>query len=433
MTDRSAELFKRARLVIPGGVNSPVRSFGGVGCEPLFISSAAGQYVMDEDGEKYTDYISSWGPMILGHTHPDVIDAVRRAAANGTSFGLSSRLEVEMAELVCSLVPCVEMIRMVSSGTEAVLSALRLARGFTGRDRVVKFEGCYHGHVDSMLVKAGSGLAAAGLPDSAGVLPDEAAATITCAYNDLQGLTDIFKSDGDRIAAVIIEPVGANMGVVPPGGGFLEGIREITEKYGSLLIFDEVITGFRLGASCASGYFGITPDISVFGKIIGGGLPVGAYGGRKEIMSRVAPLGPVYQAGTLSGNPVAMAAGLAALGILRERPAVYERIGKLGSGLTSGLNNIFRQYGTEATAQGIGSLLTVFFTGGPVRDYNDAKKSDTSRYARWFNGLLRRGILIAPSQFEAMFISAAHTEEDIKDFLTAAEEIISSGEYGAAR
>lgn len=429
----SAELFERAGRVIPGGVNSPVRSFRGVGREPLFIRAAAGRHVTDEDGARYTDYISSWGPMILGHAHPDVIEAVRRAAADGTSYGLPSRLEVELAELVCSLVPCVEMVRMVSSGTEAVLSALRLARGFTGRDRVVKFEGCYHGHADSMLVKAGSGLAAAGIPDSAGVLPCEAAATITCAYNDLQGLADIFKSQGDGIAAVIVEPVGANMGVVPPATGFLEGLREITEKYGALLIFDEVITGFRLGASCASGYFGITPDISVFGKIIGGGLPVGAYGGRKDIMSRVAPLGPVYQAGTLSGNPVAMAAGLAALNILWERPAVYEHIGRLGNGLTAGLNNIFRQYGAEASAQGVGSLSTVFFTSGPVRDYNDAKKCDASRYAGWFNALLRRGILVAPSQFEAMFISAAHTDGDIKDFLAAAEEIVSAGEYDAAR
>lgn len=430
---RSIELFERACRVIPGGVNSPVRSFSGVGRKPLFIARAKGQSVWDEDGQRYTDYISSWGPMILGHAHPGVTESVIRAAEEGTSFGLPSRLEVEMAELVCSLVPGLDMVRMVSSGTEAVLSALRLARGFTGRSKVVKFEGCYHGHSDSMLVKAGSGLAEAGLPDSAGVPSSVAALTLTCPYNNLQALSDIFRVDGDNVAAVIVEPVGANMGVVPPCEGFLKGLREITEKHGALLIFDEVITGFRLGASGASGYYWVTPDISVFGKIIGGGLPVGAYGGRRDIMSCVAPLGPVYQAGTLSGNPVAMAAGLAVLSILKSTPAIYEHVGCLGSKLITGLNRIFSEHGVSALAQGVGSLVTVFFTDGPVTNYSDAKKSDTARYARWFNALLSRGILTAPSQFEAMFISAAHTDEDMRCFLRAAEEIVSAGEYDATR
>lgn len=427
--NESEKLFARASSVIPGGVNSPVRSFGGVGRTPFFVSRAQEQYLWDADGKKYTDYISSWGPMILGHAHPVILEAVRRAASNGTSFGLSTSLEVEMAELVCSILPSVEMIRMVSSGTEAALSALRLARGYTGRNMIVKFEGCYHGHADSMLVKAGSGLASSGIPDSAGVLPAEASATLTCAYNDINGLAEIFKSHGGDIAAVIVEPIAANMGVVLPQKDFLKDIREITEKYGALLIFDEVITGFRLGTSCASGYFALTPDLSIFGKIIGGGLPVGAYGGRKEIMSRVAPLGPVYQAGTLSGNPLAMTAGLVVLKILNENPIIYERLENLGRQLISGLNSLFKKNYVKATAQGIGSLGTVFFTDAPIFDYSGAKRCDTARYARWFGGLADRGILIAPSQFEAMFISAAHTEEDIKYFLDAAEDIVAGRDF----
>lgn len=427
--NESSKLFARASCVIPGGVNSPVRAFGGVGGSPLFINRAADQYLWDEDGERYTDYISSWGPMILGHARPEIIEAIRAAALNGTSFGLPTRLEVEMAELVCSLVPSVEMLRMVSSGTEAVLSSLRLARGYTGRSMIVKFEGCYHGHADSMLVKAGSGLATAGIPDSAGVLPAVAAATLTCAYNDLKGLAEIFKKHGADIAAVIVEPVGANMGVAQPRESFLKGLRAITEKHGALLIFDEVITGFRLGVSCASGYFDITPDISTFGKIIGGGLPAGAYGGRKEIMSMVAPLGPVYQAGTLSGNPLAMAAGLTALKILDNNREIYDYLENLGGELVSGLNSIFAQYGVAALAQGVGSLATVFFADAQVFDYSGAKACDTDRYARWFSGLLSRGILVAPSQFEAMFISAAHTEADIKYLLGAAREIVTGKDF----
>ncbi len=426
---RSLELFARAEKVIPGGVNSPVRAFRSVGRTPIFIEKAEGSSVWDADGKRYTDYIGSWGPMFLGHSHPAVVEAVQKAASLGTSYGLPTEPEVEMAELVTSLVPSVDMVRMVSSGTEAVLSAVRAARGFTGREMIVKFEGCYHGHSDSMLVKAGSGLATAGQPDSAGVTKDTASLTLTCRYNDLESLEEIFKNFGDKIAAVILEPVAANMGVVPPKEGFLSGVRTITEKHGALLIFDEVITGFRLSVNCASSYFGITPDLSTFGKIIGGGLPVGAYGGRRDIMSCIAPLGPVYQAGTLSGNPIAMAAGLTALGILKDSPEIYARTEKLRTKLSDGLSLIFKEAEIVAQAQGIGSLGTLFFTDGKVESYDDAKRSDTARYARYFNGLLDRGILVAPSQFEALFISASHTEEDIEYFLKSVKEIAGEKDF----
>ena len=426
---RSSELFARAEKVIPGGVNSPVRAFRSVGRTPIFIEKAEGSSVWDADGKRYTDYIGSWGPMFLGHSHPAVVEAVQKAASLGTSYGLPTEPEVEMAELVTSLVPSVDMVRMVSSGTEAVLSAVRAARGFTGREMIVKFEGCYHGHSDSMLVKAGSGLATAGQPDSAGVTKDTASLTLTCRYNDLESLEEIFKNFGDKIAAVILEPVAANMGVVPPKEGFLSGVRAITEKHGALLIFDEVITGFRLSVNCASSYFGITPDLSTFGKIIGGGLPVGAYGGRRDIMSCIAPLGPVYQAGTLSGNPIAMAAGLTALGILKDSPEIYARTEKLRTKLSDGLSLIFKEAEIVAQAQGIGSLGTLFFTDGKVESYDDAKRSDTARYARYFNGLLDRGILVAPSQFEALFISASHTEDDIEYFLKSVKEIAGEKDF----
>ena len=447
--DRNAELFARAERLIPGGVNSPVRAFRSVGGTPVFAARAKGQYLWDENGKRYTDYIGSWGPMILGHAYEPVVEAVKKAAELGTSYGLPTEAEVEMAELVCSLVPGVEMVRMVSSGTEAVLSALRVARGFTGREVVVKFEGCYHGHSDSMLVKAGSGLATAGQPDSAGVTRGTAATTLTCAYNDADELERIFAEHGERIAAVIVEPVAANMGVVLPEDGydpmpecgeweehthcgrmipgkkgFLERVREITQRYGALLIFDEVITGFRLGINCASGYFGVTPDLSTFGKIIGGGLPVGAYGGRRDVMSCVAPIGPVYQAGTLSGNPIAMAAGLTALKTLRDNPNIYRDLNYLRASLGAGLAAMFAEKGVRAFVQGIESLSTVFFTEKPVFCYADAKKSDTARYARFFNGMLSRGVLMAPSQFEAMFLSAAHTNDDVEQFLDAAKATI---------
>lgn len=449
--DRNAELFARAERVIPGGVNSPVRAFRSVGGTPVFASRAKGQYLWDENGKKYTDYIGSWGPLILGHAYEPIVEAVTKAAERGASFGLPTEAEVEMAELVCSLVPGIEMVRMVSSGTEAVLSALRVARGFTGRELVVKFEGCYHGHSDSMLVKAGSGLATAGQPDSAGVTRGTAATTLTCAYNDADGLEKIFAEHGEHIAAVIVEPVAANMGVVlpeegydpvpacgeweehthcgrliPGKKGFLERLREITARYGALLIFDEVITGFRLGINCASGYFGVTPDLSTFGKIIGGGLPVGAYGGRRDVMSCVAPLGPVYQAGTLSGNPLAMAAGLATLKTLRDNQNIYRDLNYLRASLGAGLATMFAEKGLRAFVQGIESLSTVFFSETPVYSYADAKKCDTARYARFFNGMLARGVLMAPSQFEAMFLSAAHTNEDIEYFLDAAKATINT-------
>lgn len=427
--DRGAELFSRAERVIPGGVNSPVRAFKSVGTTPVFAARAKGQYLFDENGKQYTDYIGSWGPMILGHAYEPVVEAVAKAAERGTSFGLPTEAEVEMAELVCSLVPGVEMVRMVSSGTEAVLSALRVARGFTGRELVVKFEGCYHGHSDSMLVKAGSGLATAGQPDSAGVTRGTAEATLTCGYNDADALEQIFAAQGENIAAVIVEPVAANMGVVPPDDGFLEKLREITHRYGALLIFDEVITGFRLGINCASGYYGVTPDLSTFGKIIGGGLPVGAYGGRRDVMSCVAPIGPVYQAGTLSGNPLAMAAGLATLKTLRAKPEIYEKLAALGASFGAALAMLFAEKGLPVCVQSVESLSTVFFAEGPVRSYADAKRCDTARYAKFFNGMLSRGILLAPSQFEATFLSAAHTESDIERFLDAAKETVSAEDF----
>ncbi|MEG1602191.1 MAG: glutamate-1-semialdehyde 2,1-aminomutase [Cloacibacillus sp.] len=418
------KLFEEAQLVIPGGVNSPVRAFQKVGQTPIFAVRGEGACIWDAQGKKYTDYIGSWGPLILGHAYPPVIDAVCEAAKEGTSFGLPTPREVEMAQLITELVDGVEMVRMVSSGTEAVLSALRAARGFTGRSLILKFEGCYHGHSDAMLVKAGSGLATAGQPDSAGVPAETAAATLTCRYNDLDAVKAIFAAHKGEIAAVIVEPVGANMGVVPPAEGFLEGLRRVTKEDGALLIFDEVITGFRLSIHCASAYFGITPDMWTFGKIIGGGLPVGAYGGRRDVMSMVAPIGPVYQAGTLSGNPVAMAAGLAALSALRENPLIYGELEVRGERLRKGLRLIFEKQGLPACVQGEGSLSTVFFTEGPVMNYDDASKSDTERYARFWRGMAERGILMAPSQFEALFISAAHTVADIEYFIASADEVI---------
>ena len=416
------KLFEEAQKVMPGGVNSPVRAFKKVGHTPIFVVRGEGAYVWDADGVRYTDYIGSWGPLILGHAYPPVTDAICAAAGEGTSFGLPTPREVEMAQLITELVDGVEMVRMVSSGTEAVLSALRAARGFTGRSLILKFEGCYHGHSDAMLVKAGSGLATAGQPDSAGVPAETAAATLTCRYNDIEAVKEIFAAHKGEIAAVIVEPVGANMGVVPPAEGFLEGLRSVTQADGALLIFDEVITGFRLSIHCASAFFGIKPDMWTFGKIIGGGMPVGAYGGRRDIMSMIAPLGPVYQAGTLSGNPVAMAAGLATLSALRENQLIYGELEMRGERLRKGLREIFAERGIKACVQGEGSLATIFFTDGPVTNYDEAARSDTERYARFWNGMFRRGILMAPSQFEALFISAAHSAADIEYFLTCAGE-----------
>lgn len=416
---RSESLFAEAVNYIPGGVNSPVRAFGSVGENPRFIQKGQGAYITDVDGRTYLDFIGSWGPMILGHNHPQVLEAVRKACENGLSFGAATEAEVVMAKLICEMVPSIEMVRMVNSGTEAVMSAVRAARGYTGRNKIVKFAGCYHGHSDAMLVKAGSGVMTAGVPDSAGVPEGCSQDTLTAVYNDIQSVEELFTACGKEIAAVIIEPVGANMGVVPPKEGFLQALRDLCTQNGSLLIFDEVITGFRLGVDGAQGYFHITPDLTTFGKIIGGGMPVGAYGGRKEVMEMVAPLGPVYQAGTLSGNPVAMAAGIAQLRILKETPDFYEKLEKRSAQLFDGIRGIIKESGREYQVNHIGSLGCLFFTREPVTDYAAAKTADTEEFAKYFRHMLKAGIYLAPSQFEAMFVSAAMTEEDIERTLAA--------------
>lgn len=416
---KSEMLFERGVKCIPGGVNSPVRAFGSVGETPRFIASARGARLTDADGRTYLDYVGSWGPMILGHGHPAVLEAVEQACKKGLSFGAATEAEVEMAELICSIVPSIEMVRMVNSGTEAVMSAVRASRGYTGRNKLVKFAGCYHGHSDAMLVKAGSGVMTAGVPDSAGVPSGCTEDTLTAVYNDLESVEKLFEAYGKEIAAVIVEPAGANMGVVLPEKGFLEGLRRICTEHGSLLIFDEVITGFRLGLSGAQGYYGIEPDLTTFGKIIGGGMPVGAYGGRKEIMEMVAPAGPVYQAGTLSGNPVAMAAGLAQIRLLRDTPGFYEELHKKSGRLFTGMEEILKEAEKPWQLNHIGSLGCLFFTEQPVRDYASAKTSDTEAFARYFSHMLKEGIYLAPSQFEAMFVSSAVTEEEIDETLTA--------------
>lgn len=414
---RSEMLFSEAVKVIPGGVNSPVRAFGSVGETPRFIASAKGAHMTDVDGNTYLDFVGSWGPMILGHNHPAVLEAVLEACQEGLSFGAATEREVEMAELICSLVPSIEMVRMVNSGTEAVMSAIRAARGFTGRSKIVKFAGCYHGHSDSMLVKAGSGVMTGGIPDSAGVPEGCTRDTLTAVYNDLKSVEDLFAAFGSEIAAVIVEPVAANMGVVLPEKGFLEGLRKICDTYGSLLIFDEVITGFRLSLAGAQGYFGIRPDLTTFGKIIGGGMPVGAYGGRKDVMELIAPCGPVYQAGTLSGNPVAMAAGLAQLRLLRDTPDFYEDLNHTGDVFFEEMKKVLREVGKPWQINHIGSLGCIFFTKEPVSNYAQAKTSDTKAFAEYFSYMLRQGVYLAPSQFEAMFLSAAMTEEELRQVL----------------
>lgn len=408
----SEKWFERAKQVIPGGVNSPVRAYQAVGGTPRFIQSAKGARITDADGKTYIDYIGSWGPMLLGHGDERILEAVVKAAEKGLSFGAATQQEVEMAELIVSMVKSVDMVRMVNSGTEAVMSALRLARGFTGRDKIVKFAGCYHGHSDSMLVKAGSGALTGGCPNSSGVTQGAAQDTLLAEYNHLDSVERLFAEYPGQIAAVIVEPVGANMGVVPPLPGFLEGLRRLCSKNDALLIFDEVITGFRLAPGGAMAYFGVEADLVTYGKIIGGGMPVGAYAGKREIMKRVAPAGNVYQAGTLSGNPVAMAAGMAALTILRDTPAVYEKTAHLATRLAEGLRRE-----TGCTVNQAGSLLCPFFTSRPVVDYESACSSDTAQYARYFHHMLDNGVYIAPSQFEAMFLSAAHTDKDIDDTL----------------
>jgi glutamate-1-semialdehyde 2,1-aminomutase len=420
----SDALFERAKHVIPGGVNSPVRAFLSVGGTPRFIKRAEGSRIWDEDGREYTDYVGSWGPMILGHNHPAVLHAAKRAAENGLSFGAATRAEVEMAELFCKMVPCADMVRMVNSGTEAVMSALRAARGFTGRDKIIKFDGCYHGHSDSMLIKAGSGLMTGGIPGSSGVPVSVAADTLCAVYNNLQSVEALFEANPDSIAAVIVEPVAANMGVVLPEEGFLQGLKALCRSYGALLIFDEVITGFRLSPGGAQEYYGVTPDLATFGKIIGAGMPVGAYAGRREIMETISPLGGVYQAGTLSGNPVAMAAGLAQLSMLKENPQIYNQISSLGNRLREGISKIILRYLPQASVSGLGSLSCLFFTQMKPLNYEEALRSNTRAYASYFNFMLKNGIYLPPAQFEAIFISKAHTEEDIDAFLNYTERYI---------
>jgi len=420
----SQVLFDRAKAVIPGGVNSPVRAFGSVGMTPRFIVRARGDRIWDVEGSEYIDYIGSWGPMILGHAHPAVLEAVERAAREGLSFGAATEREVEMAELICNIVPSVEMVRMVNSGTEAVMSAIRVARGFTGRDKLVKFAGCYHGHTDAMLVKAGSGVMTQGLPGSSGVPQGCTKDTLTATFNDLGSVHALFEANPGEIAAVIVEPVGANMGVVLPEPGFLEGLRAICDDSGALLIFDEVITGFRLQPDGAQGFYGVRPDLTTFGKIIGGGMPVGAYGGRRDIMSMVAPTGPVYQAGTLSGNPVAMAAGLAQLKLLRGTPDLYKKLNRAGDEFFATLDGILNDAGVPHCTNHVGSLGSVFFTPEKVRDYAGAQTSDTGRYTAYFKHMLDSGVYLAPSQFEAMFLSSAHTPEDLQKTLDAVREFV---------
>lgn len=415
----SAELMERAVKVIPGGVNSPVRAFQSVGLTPRFIARADGPYVWDVEGNRYLDYIGSWGPMILGHNGDAVREAVQAACGRGLSFGAATELEVRIAEFICETVPHVEMIRMVNSGTEAVMSALRLARGFTGRDKIVKFAGNYHGHSDCMLVEAGSGVMTAGVPGSAGVPAGCAQDTLTAAYNDLESVRALFEGNPGQIAAVIVEPIAANMGVVLPADGFLEGLRALCDETGALLVFDEVICGFRLAYGGAAERFGVRPDLVTYGKIIGGGMPVGAFGGRTDVMGQMAPAGPVYQAGTLSGNPIAMTAGFAQLRELRDHPEHYERLEAAGERLFGGIARLLEDRGAPCCINYIGSLGSVFFTPGPVCDYASAKASDTDAFARYFRFMLERGFSLAPSQFEAMFVSTAHTDEHIDETLAA--------------
>lgn len=421
---RSEELFEEAVNLIPGGVNSPVRAFGSVGMTPRFIASAEGAYMTDADGKRYLDYVGSWGPMILGHANPMVLEKVMEACRRGLSFGAATEAEVDMARLICSMVPSVEMVRMVNSGTEAVMSAVRAARGYTGRNKIIKFEGCYHGHSDAMLVKAGSGVMTAGVPDSSGVPAGCTEDTLLAVYNDLDSVKDLFDAWDGQIAALIVEPVGANMGVVPPAPGFLEGLRKLCTEHGAVLIFDEVITGFRLARGGAQEYYGIQADLTTYGKIIGGGMPVGAYGGRREIMEVVSPVGKVYQAGTLSGNPVAMAAGLAQLTYLNEHPEIYKDLERKGELLYGGMENLCREHNLPYQVNHVSSLGCLFFSADPVTDYASAKKSDTKAFTEYFRQMLESGIYIAPSQFEAMFLSAVHTDEELEFTLEKMAQIL---------
>ena len=415
--DKSKQAFAEAVNLMPGGVNSPVRAFKSVNMDPIFMQSGKGAIITDIDGNEYIDYVLSWGPLILGHSDPDVVEGIKRVAETGASFGAPTLAENELAKLVIERVPSIEMIRMVSSGTEATMSALRLARGYTGRNKILKFEGCYHGHADSLLIKAGSGVATLGLPDSPGVPESVAKNTITVPYNDLESIKVAIQEFGDDLAAIIVEPVAGNMGVVPPEPGFLEGLRELTEKNGTLLIFDEVMTGFRVGYNCAQGYYGVTPDITCLGKVIGGGLPVGAYGGKREIMENMAPAGTIYQAGTLSGNPLAMTAGIETLKKLT--PASYDHFIKLGDQLEAGFRAAAEKFDIPHTVNRAGSMIGFFFTNEKVSNYDKAKTADLELFADYYRLMAEEGIFLPPSQFEGMFLSTAHTEAHIEKTIEA--------------
>ena len=421
---QSETLFQQARQHIPGGVNSPVRAFKGVGGDPVFFKKARGAHVWDEDDQRYIDYVGSWGPMILGHAHPEVIAAVKTTADNGLSFGAPTRTEVEMADLVCTLLPSIEKVRMVSSGTEATMSAIRLARGFTGRDTFIKFEGCYHGHADSLLVKAGSGALTLGVPTSPGVPADLARHTLTLEYNNSEQVKQVFDEMGDQIACVIVEPVAGNMNCIPPLPGFHETLREQCTKHGAVLIFDEVMTGFRVALGGAQAHYGITPDLTTLGKVLGGGMPVGAFGGRADIMNHIAPDGPVYQAGTLSGNPVAMAAGLATLKLISE-PGFYDRLTEKTAALATGLKERAQMAGIPLTTQAVGGMFGLFFTEKEaVTGFSEVMACNVERFKAFFHGMLEQGVYLAPSAFEAGFVSSAHSETDIEETLSSAEAVL---------
>ncbi len=429
MDKRSSDLFEEAQRYLPGGVNSPVRAFRAVGGRPFFVEKGDGSRVYDVDGNVYIDYVCSWGPLILGHAHPQVVEALQKTAERGTSFGAPTELEVTLARMVTEALPSVEMVRFVSSGTEAVMSALRVARAYTQRDKVVKFAGCYHGHVDSLLVKAGSGALTLGVPNSAGVPEAVARDTITVSYNNLDQVREVMGSLGKEVACIIVEPVAGNMGVVAPSPGFLEGLRELTQKHGALLVFDEVITGFRLSYGGAQGLYGIRPDLTCLGKVIGGGLPVGAYGGRRAIMENVAPLGPAYQAGTLSGNPLAMTAGIQTLTLLRSG-RLYEELEEQGRSLAEGTEEAYRAANLLCCLNRVGSMWTLFFTHGPVKDDRDIERANVERYARYFRAMLDRGISLPPSQFEAAFLSAAHSTQDVAETIEASQEALRLVSHG---
>ena len=421
--EKSRLAFAKAQKVIPGGVNSPVRAFKSVGRDPIFVDRGEGAHIWDIDGNRYLDFVGSWGPLIVGHAHPDVVAVIKRVAERGTSYGAPTEVETVLAEEVLKAYPSMEMIRMVNSGTEATMSALRLARGVTGRTKIVKFEGCYHGHSDQLLIKAGSGALTLGVPTSPGVPSQIAVTTISARFNDLEGLREIFQREGDQIACVILEPVAGNMGVVLPEDGFLLGIRRLTEEYGALLIFDEVMTGFRVSYGGAQAHFGIDPDLTCLGKVIGGGLPVGAYGGKRRFMEQIAPSGPIYQAGTLSGNPLAMNAGLATLKLLQQ-PGTYEALTSKTIRLAEGLKQLAREAGLPIWVNAVGAMFSAFFTDVPVKDYASACTSDVDRFAKFFRGMLERGIYLAPSQYEAVFLSTAHTESDIDQTLEQARAVL---------